>query len=417
VTILKPFRSIRPTKELASKVAAPPYDVMNSLEAKEIAKDNPYSFLHIDRAEIDLDSDIELDDKRVYEKAGENLRYMIEKEILIQDKRKKLYIYQQTMNDKSQTGIVGCLSVDDYMDNKIKKHENTIEDKEKDRTNHVYYCNAHTGPIFLTYRSKDNIKNIMNEWISKNSPIYDFTSEDGVNHRAWTIDDDEVINSLIGLVGEIDSLYIADGHHRAASAVAVVKMKGKDNPNYTGEEEFNYFLGVLFSDEELNIMDYNRAVKDLNGYRETQIIEKLKDKFQIEKIKDNQPYKPENKHQFGMYLENQWYKLKAKEDSFDGKDRIESLDVSILQNNILEPILGIEDPRTSSRIDFIGGIRGLEELEKRVANDMAIAFSLYPTSIEDLMAIADEGKTMPPKSTWFEPKLRSGLFVHDLKSF
>lgn len=415
MTILKPFRAIRPKKELADKVAALPYDVMNSLEARKITKDNLYSFLYIDKAEIDLEPDIDLYDTRVYERAAENLVNMIEKEVLIQDKERNLYIYQQIMNGQSQTGLVGCVSVDDYMNNKIKKHENTIKDKQKDRTNHVYHCNAHTGPIFLTYRSRDDINNIIDNWINRYSPVYDFTHEDGITHRAWIVDDDKVMKDLIDLVGQLDSLYIADGHHRAASAVEVAKMKREDNPNYTGEEEFNYFLGVLFPHDELNILDYNRVVKDLNGYTKDEFIEELEKDFIVGKVDNNNPYKPESKYLFGMYLGDEWYKLKAKKDSFDSEDSIANLDASILQNNVLEPILGIKDPRTSDRIDFVGGIRGLGELEKRVAEDMVVAFSLYPTSIEELMTISDEGKTMPPKSTWFEPKLRSGLFIHDLE--
>lgn len=414
--MLKAFKAIRPVAELASKVAALPYDVMDSKEARKKAMDNPYSFLHVDKAEIDLDSSVDLYDLKVYEKARDNLKNMIKKGILVKDSKENLYIYKQVMKEHEQIGLVGCVSVDDYINGRIKKHENTRKDKEKDRINHVRYCNANTGPIFLTYRSKEEINIVIQNWIDNNNPVYDFISQDGVKHVVWVIDNNQTIKELINQFTTLDNLYIADGHHRTAAAVEVAKIKREENPSFTGDEEFNYFLGVLFPHDQLYIMDYNRVVKDLNGYSCTQFIEKIKEKFQVEEFKGEGYYKPDRKHSFGMYLDNKWYKLTARDGSFNSDDTVDSLDVSILQNNILEPILGIKDPRTDERIDFIGGVRGIEELEKRVNEGMALAFALYPSTIEDLIKISDEDKIMPPKSTWFEPKLRSGLFIHDLDS-
>ncbi|SHG56356.1 Uncharacterized conserved protein, DUF1015 family [Thermosyntropha lipolytica DSM 11003] len=413
MAVVRPFKAIRPKKELVSKVAALPYDVMDSDEAREMVKDNPYSFLHVDKAEVDLDPSIDLYDKRVYEKARENLYRMIEEGIFIQDEKPYFYIYQQVMDGRVQTGLVVCTSIDDYMNDIIKKHEHTRAEKEQDRINHVDYCDANTGPIFLTYRVKPEIDEIVKGWTVK-EPVYDFVSEDGVAHRVWIIDDEATINKLIDLFKNVDYLYIADGHHRCASAVKVGQMRRKENPNYTGEEEFNYFLSVIFPDIDLYIMDYNRVVKDLNGYSTEEFLNKLSEKFIVEEAA-NAPYRPEAKHTFGMYLEGKWYKLTAKEGTFNPHDPVDRLDVSILQNNLLAPILGIADPRTDKRIDFVGGIRGLKELERRVdSGEMKVAFSMYPTTIEDLMDIADAGKVMPPKSTWFEPKLRSGIFIHKL---
>jgi len=415
MVVLKAFKAIRPAPELASKIAALPYDVMDTMEARKEVEGNPYSFLHVDKAEIDLDPSIDIYDKRVYEKARENLNMMIEKGWFIKDDQERLYIYKQVMGEREQIGLVGCISVDDYINNKIKKHENTRTDKEQDRINHVKYCNANTGPIFLMYKAKEEIDEIINGWIRDNRPVYDFTSDDGIKHIVWVIENQDIIDKLICLFKDVDSLYIADGHHRAASAVKVAMMKREENPSYSGEEEFNYFLGVLFPYDQLQIMAYNRVVKDLNGYDVDTFLEKVGEKFVVEKYEGEEQYYPERKHAFGMYLNNRWYKLTAKEGTFNDNNAVESLDVSILQNNILDPILGIKDPRKDERIEFIGGIRGLEELEKRVEEGMAVAFALYPTSVEDLIKIADEGKVMPPKSTWFEPKLRSGLFIHDLE--
>lgn len=318
------------------------------------------------------------------------------------------------MDGRSQVGLVGTSSIDDYINNIIKKHEFTRADKELDRINHVDYTNANTGPIFLTYRKNGTVSDLINNWMDNKDPIYDFTSDDGITHTIWKIDDKGVIDELVALFKGIDYLYIADGHHRTASAVKVGLMRRELNKDYDGSEEFNFFLSVLFPDEDLYIMDYNRVVRDLNEYSTTEFIELLKDNFYVEEYEGDGQYKPTEKHTFGMYLDDKWYVLKAKEGSFDPESPVDRLDVSILQKNVLTPLLGIDDPRTNDRIDFVGGIRGLAELETRVMDGMRVAFSMFPTSIEDLMAIADAGEVMPPKSTWFEPKLRSGVFVHTL---
>ena len=418
MAIVKAFKGIRPVTELASKIAALPYDVMNSDEAREMVIGNPHSFLHVDRPEIDLDPSIDIHDPKVYEKARENLDKMISEKEYIQDEEPCLYIYRQIMNGRSQTGIVFCASIDDYMNNVIKKHEFTRPDKEEDRIKHVDYCDANTGPIFLTYKEDQIASEIIDAWIqneSKRKPIYNFVAEDGISHIVWMIDNEIIIDEIVDLFKEVDYLYIADGHHRSASAVKVGLKRRSENPNYTGDEEFNYFLAVAFPDNDLMVMDYNRVVKDLNGLTKEELIKKLDDKFIVTEATSEGPIKPEKKHTFGMYVENKWYQLEAKDSIYDSEDPIDSLDVAILQNNVLTPILGIEDVRTSERIDFIGGIRGLKELERRVHTDMEIAFSMYPTEVSDIMSVADIGEVMPPKSTWFEPKLRSGLFVHKLK--
>jgi uncharacterized protein (DUF1015 family) len=414
MAVVRPFKAVRPVENLADKVAALPYDVMNSDEAREMVEGNPYSFLHVDKPEIDLDKSIDLYDKRVYEKARENLNKMISEGILVRDSKPNLYIYRQIMNGRSQTGIVGCTSIDDYMKDIIKKHEHTRADKEQDRINHVDYCDANTGPIFLTYRNRKEISDIVAEWTEK-KPLYDFVSEDGISHIVWIIEDEETISDIYSLFSEVDYLYIADGHHRAASAVKVGKMRREAKPNYSGEEEFNFFLSVIFPDNDLYIMDYNRVVKDLNGLSTDEYMLKISEKFDVSTYEGEGTYMPSSKHTYGMYLEGKWYKLTAKEGTYDPNDPVDRLDVSILQKNLLSSILGIEDPRTDKRIDFVGGIRGLKELERRVETGMKVAFSMFATTIDDLMAIADAGKVMPPKSTWFEPKLRSGLFVHELK--
>lgn len=411
MAVVRAFKGIRPISELASKIAALPYDVMNSEEAREMVKGDKYSFLHVDKAEVDLDPSIDVHDKRVYEKARENLDKKIQDGEYIQDEKPCLYIYRQIMNGRPQTGLVFCASIDDYINNVIKKHEFTREDKEQDRINHVDYCNANTGPIFLTYRENKEISSIINAWVQK-KPEYDFVSEDGISHIVWVIDDADTVNRITTLFKGVENLYIADGHHRSASAVKVGLKRRKENPNYTGDEEFNYFLSVAFPDNDLMVMDYNRVVKDLNGLTVDELIEKLKEKFVV--TEQNEAVKPSKKHTYGMYVDNKWYKLEAKDGIFNVNDPIDSLDVAILQNNVLTPILGIEDVRTSDRIDFIGGIRGIKELERRVHTDMKIAFSMFPTEVSDIMKVADIGEVMPPKSTWFEPKLRSGLFIHKL---
>ncbi|ARC83254.1 hypothetical protein U732_4287 [Clostridium argentinense CDC 2741] len=414
MAVVRPFKGIRPQKELVDKVAALPYDVMNTEEAREMVKGNPYSFLHVDKAQIDLDPSINQYDKGVYEKARENLYNMIDEKVYIKDNESCMYIYRQIMDGRVQTGIVGCTSIDDYMKDIIKKHEHTRAEKEQDRINHVDYCNANTGPIFLTYKNVSEVDKIVIEW-TKKEPEYNFVSEDGITHIVWVINDKNTVDKLENLFKEVKYLYIADGHHRAASAVKVGQLRREQNPQHTGEEEFNFFLSVIFPAEDLYVMDYNRVVKDLNDLSTEEFLSKVSEKFDMEAYNCCNQYKPEEKGTFGMYLDKKWYKLTAKKETFDEKDPVASLDVSILQNNLLRPLLGIEDPRTSDRIDFIGGIRGLKELEKRVDNGMKVAFSMYPTSIVELMNIADAGEVMPPKSTWFEPKLRSGIFVHELE--
>ena len=414
MAVLKPFKAYRPSPEFAKQVAALPYDVMNSEEARIIVKGNPYSFLHIEKPEIDLESDANVYDVNVYEKARDNLYKMINENVFVQDKEDSFYIYQQTWNGRTQTGLVGTASIDDYLNNHIKKHESTRADKELDRINHVDCTNANTGPIFLTYRKSDKINLIINTWMQKGKALYDVQYDDGVSHKIWCINDNSTINKLIHLFSEIKSFYIADGHHRAASAVEVGKKRRIENPNYDGSEEFNFFLSVLFPDEDLYIMDYNRVIRDLNEFSTAEFLELLKENFEVEEYNEVGQFKPYEKHMFGMYIDNQWYILKALENSFDDNSPVDRLDASILQNNILKPILGINDPRVDERIDFVGGIRGLAELEQRVQDGMRIAFSLYPTNIKELMAVADSGNVMPPKSTWFEPKLRSGFFIHTL---
>lgn len=414
MTVIKSFKAIRPTPGLAHKVAALPYDVYNSREAKAVAQDNPYSFLHVDKSEIDLPEGTNPYNDIVYKKAAENLNNLIKKDILTKDATPCLYLYRLTMDGRSQVGLVCCSWIDDYINGVIKKHELTRADKELDRINHVDYCNSNTGPIFLTYPSKDEINNITSKWIDDHSSIYDFTSNDSIRHECWKIDDANTIENFIDLFESIENTYIADGHHRTASAVKVGLMRRKNAGNFDGTEEFNYFLSVLFPHDQLHIMDYNRVVKDLNGLSLEDFIDKLKSSFDIINTGTN-PYKPNSKGTIGMYIDNSWYKITLKDNLINSNDPVKNLDVSILQENILTPILGIEDIRTDNRIDFVGGIRGLKELEKRCNNDMRLAFAMYPTSIEELMEISDANKLMPPKSTWFEPKLRSGLFIHELR--
>jgi len=410
----KPFKAVRPLPKYAQKVAALPYDVMNSAEARVMVKGNPYSFLHVDKAEVDLPEGINIYTEEVYLKARENLDKLEAENICIAEKDDCFYIYRQIMNGRSQNGIVGCAAIDDYINSTIKKHELTRADKEADRINHVDYCNANTGPIFLTYRERADISSAIEKWKNEHEPIYDFITDDGITHTIWVIDCRDTIEYIKEKLSAVDYFYIADGHHRCASAVKVGLKRREANPEFTGNEEFNFFLAVLFPSSELEIMDYNRVIKDLNGYTPEQLIEKVSEKFEVTPAPVGKPYKPEKKHSFGMLLDSKWYILTAKPGSFDISDPVARLDVSILQNNLISPVLGIDDPRTDKRIDFVGGIRGLAELERRVSKDMALAFSMYPTTLDDLMDIADAGKIMPPKSTWFEPKLLSGLFIHKL---
>ncbi len=411
MAIFRPFMAYRPSKENQAKIPALPYDVISSDEARELANDNPLSFLHVDKPEIDLPLDTDPYSPAVYLKARENLLKLEQNKDFIHDESPCLYIYRQVMDNRVQTGIVGCASIDDYKNNIIKKHEHTLAKKEQDRINHVNTCDANTGPIFLTYRSDDIINGIVNDWIEDNEPVYDFVS-DGVKQTVWVIDDLSVSVAIQKEFVNVDALYIADGHHRCASAVKVGEMRRAENPDYTGEEEFNFFLAVAFADMDLKIMDYNRVVRDLNGHTEEEFFALAAEKFDIEPLQCRAH--PQNKHSFTMYYEGKWYLLTAKDGTFDKDDPVGRLDVSILQNNMLAPILGILNPKDDDRIDFIGGIRGLDELERRAKNDMRLAFAMYPTTVEDLMSIADAGKIMPPKSTWFEPKLLSGLFIHHL---
>lgn len=411
MAIVRAFKAFRPKVGLESKIAALPYDVMNSEEAREMVRDNEYSFLHVDRAEVNLPKDTNIYDKAVYEKARDILDKMIQDGLYVQDDNPCMYIYRQTMNGNSQTGLVICAAIDDYINDKIKKHEHTRKDKEIDRINHVDYCDANTGPIFLTYRNQTEISKIMDKWI-QNEPLYDFISEDGNGHIIWIINNDSDIKKLTTLFKTIDSLYIADGHHRAKSAVEVGLKRRRENPGYTGEEEFNYFLAIVYPDNELEVLDYNRTVKDLNGLNEDEFLSAIEKNFKIKVSKE--AVKPKKKHTFGMYMNNIWYELEAKDGTFNEEDPMERLDVSILQNNLLSPILEIDDPTKSDRIEFIGGIRGIKELEKRANKDMKVSFSMFATTIDDIMSIADSGMIMPPKSTWFEPKPRSGLFIHKL---
>ena len=409
---IRPFVCVRPAEELASRVAALPYDVYNRQEAKEEVQREPLSFLKIDRAETNFDDSVDTYAPEVYQKAKELLQKDKQEGVYITDEDRSYYIYQLVMDGRPQTGLVACSSVDDYMNHVIKKHENTREDKEIDRITHVDTCSAQTGPIFLAYRSDKGIHDIVASYVEKETPIYDFTAVDGIAHRVWKIAKKEDVDAIYQAFQNIQQIYIADGHHRAASAVKVGLKRRQENPGYTGEEEFNYFLSVLFPHDELRILDYNRTVKDLNGRSLTQFLEEISKNFIVEKAEGQ--VRPEKKGTFGMYTEGQWYHLTAKPELFEEKDAVGSLDVSVLQDYLLGPVLGIGDPRTDQRIDFIGGIRGLSELEKRADSDMKISFSMYPTSITELFDVADQELLMPPKSTWFEPKLRSGLFIHEI---
>lgn len=408
---IKPFQCIRPEKSVAHRVAALPYDVYNRQEAKAEVQREPLSFLKIDRAETGFDDSVDTYAPEVYERAKELLQKDIEDGIYEKDADDAYYIYELIMEGRSQTGLVACAAVDDYVNNVIKKHENTRADKEIDRITHVDTCGAQTGPIFLAYRSQQTINEIVSR-IQETEPLYDFTAIDGVAHKVWKIADASDVADIRQSFEGIDSIYIADGHHRAASAVKVGLKRREENPNHNGSEEYNYFLSVLFPHDQLMIMDYNRTVKDLNGLTEEDFLQKVQEHFQIERV--DKPVKPESKGIFGMYVGRQWYKLTAAPALYEGKDAVDSLDVSVLQDYLLGPILGIGDPRTDARIDFVGGIRGLSELEKRAQEDMTVSFSMFPTSITELFDVADQNLLMPPKSTWFEPKLRSGLFIHEI---
>ncbi len=412
---IRPFRGVRPIPEMISRVASPPYDVLSSEEARERAKGNPYSFLHVIKPEIDLEPSIDLHDPIVYETAGKNFHELRKKKILIQDKRPCFYIYKLKMGSHQQTGVVAVASVEDYVENRIKKHEHTRPDKEEDRMNHIRSLMAQTGPVFLTYRYNGEIDLLIEEAVEK-KPVYEFTGDHDVVHTLYIVDSDELIQKIKKSFEGVDALYVADGHHRSAAAVRVCDLLKKENPNHTGEEEYNYFLCVIFPDNQMQILDYNRVVRDLNGLSERDFLKKISANFDVKPYERGGPYRPDAIHKFGMYLGGRWYVMEARDGSFDSDDPVESLDVAILQNNLLSPVLGINNPRTDKRIEFVGGIRGMEELERLVnSGDFAVAFSMYPTGIAQLLSVADAGKVMPPKSTWFEPKLASGVVVHMLE--
>lgn len=407
-----PFKALRPKEEFASKIASPPYDVVNTEEAKEYAKGNPLSFLHIVRAEIDLPDGTDLYSPDVYKKAGENLQKLRDGGYLIQEDLPSFYLYELEMDGRVQNGLVSLVGCEDYEKGLIKIHEKTLKRKEDDRVNYILGTKAHNEPVFFTYKGIDEINKKIKE-IKKEKVLFDFETKDQfgrVHHRLWVIKKEKDIDFLKENFEKVPCFYVADGHHRSAASYRVFKQLKEENKNHTGKEEYNWFMAVMFPKEELFIYDYNRIVKDLNNLKKDEFLEKVKEKFEI--FEDYKEKKPKEPKSFGMFLDGKWYLLKAKENTFDKNDILKTLDVSILQENLLDPVLGIKDPKTDKRIDFIGGILGMEEIEKRVASGWAVGFSLYPTSIDDVLKVADLGLTMPPKSTWFEPKLRSGLFIH-----
>ncbi|NLZ66275.1 MAG: DUF1015 domain-containing protein [Clostridiaceae bacterium] len=410
MAIVRPFKAVRPCPGHAETIASLPYDVMNREEAKVMAEGNPESFLHVVRAEINLPESVDDYDDAVYDLGCKRLYEMIDEGIMAQDEKPHFYIYRQIMKGRVQTGLVATVSVDEYLSNEIKKHEFTRKEKEVDRTRHFDICNAHTAPIFLTYRHDDRIRCVINDVIKLNEPYADFKTEDDVTHIVWVIDSPAIIAELQALFSDVDALYIADGHHRSASSVNVALERRKEFPDAPKDAEFNYFMAVIFPDEDLYIMDYNRIVSDLNGMTTNMFLEKLSALFHVEKT--HQAFHPHKKGTMCMYLDGNWYSVESPPSLFEGLELVERLDVSVLQDRVLAPLLGIDDPRTNPRIDFVGGIRGLGELKRRVDEEGGVAFAMCPPTIDDLFNIADAGMVMPPKSTWFEPKLRSGLFVH-----
>lgn len=408
---IKTFEAIRPKKELTEKIAALPYDVYNRTEARALVKKDTMSFLSIDRGETMLPETTDIYAPEVYEKASDLFRERLSEGSFVKDQSGNFYLYELTMDGRVQTGLVACASVDDYLSGVIRKHENTRREKEEDRVRHVDALGAQTGPIYLAYRKETALEAAFDE-VKKGTPIFDFTREDGIRHRGFLIGDDVLKEKIRTIFSGIENAYIADGHHRAASAVRVALMRRKENPNYTGEEEFNYILSVFFPDEELRIFDYNRVLKSMNGHSKEELLSFLEERFEIQEEKES--VCPKKKGEMGLYLLGQWYLLDAKE-NIKRKDPVEGLDVALLQREVLKPFFGIEDPRMDERIDFVGGIRGLRELERRVETDCCAAFSMYPTSMSELFCVADEGLLMPPKSTWFEPKLLSGLFIHEIQ--
>lgn len=415
MAVFKPFRALRPLPEYAAQIASLPYDVMDSDEARSEVKKHPLSFIHVEKPEVDLPPGTDLYDPSVYAKARENLDNYIHQAYMKQDAQPMFYIYRETMDGREQNGLVGLAAVDEYMNGTIKKHEHTRADKEADRIRHVDACNAHPSPVFFTYPHQAEIDALVEKVKRSIAPVYDFVSDDGIGHALWLMDAPGDIDAIQRAFAQLPCLYVADGHHRTASAAKVGLLRRERNPDYSGEEEFNFFMTVIFPDNQLRIFDYNRVVKDLHGHTEEQFLRLVKERFELTPYDGPGFFHPGKTHEIGMYLNHQWYILVPRFGTWDAANVVASLDVSILQDQLLHPLLGIGDPRRDKRIDFVGGIRGLGELVRRVDSGReAVAFAMYPTSIEELIGIADAGEIMPPKSTWFEPKLRSGLFIHPL---
>ncbi|ABR30426.1 hypothetical protein SU69_02865 [Thermosipho melanesiensis] len=407
--IVRAFRGLRPRRDMIEKVAAKPYDVVTTEEARKEAQKNPYTFYKVTRPEINFDVEVDTHSDEVILKGKEVLEQFQKEGVMILEDKPAIYIYREEWQGYLQTGFYATFSTKEYAEGKIKKHELTRKDKEDERARHVKLMRAHTGPVFLMYRSRPEIDNLIMKHTTK-EPEYDYTDDSGIHHTLWVVKDEKEINEIVDAFKDVEAFYIADGHHRAAAAARAAEELAKENPNHTGNEEYNFFLAVLFPHTQLNILDYNRVVKDLNNNTKEEFLKKVSEKFEVE---ETEKFKPSRKHEFAMYLEGKWYKLTAKAGIFNENDVVSSLDVAILQENLLKPILGIENPRTDKRINFVGGIKGIDELERLVdSGEYKVAFALYPTSIEDLLKVADEGKTMPPKSTWFEPKLKSGIIVH-----
>ncbi|MEN8209323.1 MAG: DUF1015 family protein [Candidatus Fermentibacteria bacterium] len=407
---VRPFNGLRPAKELAEKIASPPYDVLDSDEARAAVQENPLSFLRVVKPEVDLDPSLDLYDSKVYKQGAINLRTLMERGDMIQDKKPIFYFYRQIMGDHSQVGLVANVSAEDYTNNLIKKHEFTRKVKEEDRIRHIETQNAQCGPVFLTYPDVREFDILQDKVCSRTDPEYDFESPDGIQHTLWLVNEKADIESIERIFQNVPALYVADGHHRSAAGTIVADRRRMSNDNHTGHEEYNFFLAVIFPKSQMKILAYNRVVADLNGYSEDEFIQEIRRKFTIT---ENAVPSPDNRLKYSMYLNGKWYGLEPAHGTFPASDPVKSLDASILQENLLNPLLGIDDPRTSERIKFVGGIRGTEELEKLVdTGKHKVAFSLYPTSIDQLIEVARSGNVMPPKSTWFEPKLRSGMVVH-----